>query len=298
MAEKKNVLTGIVLLAIIGFGVAATWSSVRVTVRELSSDALEQARLVAGALDRERLARLTGSEADVTNPDYLRLKEQLSCVRLAHRTCRFLYVMGRRADGTVFFFLDSQPPDSKDYAPPGLVYSEVSDEYLHAFDTGEPATVGPIHDRWGTLVTSLVPIRLEGSPSRMALLGMDIEADDWNREVLLRSMLPVGLTAFIVLLGLFLVMVNRSRRRFQEQYREKSRLVSEYEEALTHIKTLQGILPICAKCKKIRDSRGYWSQVEQYISDHSDVDFSHSLCPECAAALMAAGEGPASKDGP
>jgi DNA-binding response OmpR family regulator len=57
--------------------------------------------------------------------------------------------------------------------------------------------------------------------------------------------------------------------------------IEELREALDHIKTLQGILPICSFCKKIRDDQGYWSQVEGYISKHTDAQFSHGICPEC-----------------
>ncbi len=56
---------------------------------------------------------------------------------------------------------------------------------------------------------------------------------------------------------------------------------TEIQEALANIKTLSGMLPICAYCKKIRDDKGYWSQVEEYISKHTDMLFSHGICPEC-----------------
>jgi HAMP domain-containing protein len=57
--------------------------------------------------------------------------------------------------------------------------------------------------------------------------------------------------------------------------------VKELQQALEEIKTLRGILPICASCKKIRDDKGYWSQIESYIRNHSEAEFSHGLCPEC-----------------
>lgn len=63
------------------------------------------------------------------------------------------------------------------------------------------------------------------------------------------------------------------------------RLNRELEKALKEIKTLQCILPICSSCKKIRDDKGYWSQLDAYLRQHSDVGFTHSLCPECAARL-------------
>jgi len=59
--------------------------------------------------------------------------------------------------------------------------------------------------------------------------------------------------------------------------------ISELEEALAHVNQLQEILPICAWCKRIRDDSGYWNSVEEYMHDHSDVEFSHSICPECLA---------------
>ncbi|MCI5131806.1 MAG: PAS domain S-box protein [Candidatus Electrothrix sp. EH2] len=66
---------------------------------------------------------------------------------------------------------------------------------------------------------------------------------------------------------------------------ENERLVRKLRNALSNIKVLNGLLPICASCKKIRDDQGYWSQVEVYIGAHSDADFSHGLCPECAKRL-------------
>jgi len=57
------------------------------------------------------------------------------------------------------------------------------------------------------------------------------------------------------------------------------------ERLQAEIGTLRGILPICASCKKIRDDKGYWNQIEAYIRDHSDVEFSHGICPDCMKRL-------------
>jgi DNA-binding NarL/FixJ family response regulator len=58
-------------------------------------------------------------------------------------------------------------------------------------------------------------------------------------------------------------------------------LIAELEEALSKVKTLSGLLPICSGCNKIRDDKGYWSQVEGYIQEHTDAQFTHGLCPDC-----------------
>ena len=62
---------------------------------------------------------------------------------------------------------------------------------------------------------------------------------------------------------------------------EREKLVHELEAALQKIKTLKGLLPICAHCKKIRDDKGYWRQVEMYVEQHSLAEFTHSICPDC-----------------
>jgi ABC-type phosphate/phosphonate transport system substrate-binding protein len=72
------------------------------------------------------------------------------------------------------------------------------------------------------------------------------------------------------------------RRRIEA---ERERLIAELNDALNKVKTLKGLLPICASCKKIRDDKGYWNQIEEYIEDHSDAQFTHGICPECKKKL-------------
>lgn len=74
-----------------------------------------------------------------------------------------------------------------------------------------------------------------------------------------------------------------TERKQAEEEREK--MISQLQAALDNIKTLKGLLPICANCKKIRDDKGYWNQIEAYVRDHSDAEFSHSICPDCAKIL-------------
>jgi hypothetical protein len=66
---------------------------------------------------------------------------------------------------------------------------------------------------------------------------------------------------------------------------ERERLIRELQDALAKVKLLSGMLPICASCKKVRDDDGYWNQIDTYIRDHADVEFSHGICPDCAKRL-------------
>jgi two-component system sensor histidine kinase VicK len=74
-----------------------------------------------------------------------------------------------------------------------------------------------------------------------------------------------------------------TQRKELEQEREQ--LIIDHMDALSQIKTLSGMLPICASCKRIRDDKGYWNQIEAYIQEHSEAEFSHGICPECAGKI-------------
>jgi PAS domain-containing protein len=83
--------------------------------------------------------------------------------------------------------------------------------------------------------------------------------------------------------GVLAAFIDITERKRAEEERE--RLIAELKEALANIKTLKGLIPICASCKKIRTDQGFWQQVEVYIREHSDVEFSHGLCPDCLKKL-------------
>ena len=79
--------------------------------------------------------------------------------------------------------------------------------------------------------------------------------------------------------GSILVFRDVSERKKHEAEREK--MIAELQQALANVRTLRGLLPICAWCKQIRDDDGYWQSVEAYVQAHSDAEFTHGICPEC-----------------
>jgi hypothetical protein len=79
------------------------------------------------------------------------------------------------------------------------------------------------------------------------------------------------------------VMIDITERKQAEAELEKT--IQELQSAIEQIKTLKGLVPICAWCKKIRNDKGYWEQVESYVSRHTEAAFSHGICPDCAKKL-------------
>lgn len=112
--------------------------------------------------------------------------------------------------------------------------------------------------------------------------GQKIEID-FVSEILTAfsvSMLPWSLTfmIFSTLIGIFY-------RKNKDANEKKSKLIIQLQESLAEIKILSGLLPICSSCKKIRDDKGYWEEIECYITAHSEAGFSHGICPECTEKL-------------
>ncbi|MBI5885469.1 MAG: hypothetical protein HZB85_02670 [Deltaproteobacteria bacterium] len=97
---------------------------------------------------------------------------------------------------------------------------------------------------------------------------------DRGHELFMR----LTVVALLEALGIISAVLILRRRKAEK---DKERLIGELQEAITRIETLNGLLPICAYCKKVRDDQGYWNRIETYISKHSRAEFTHSICPEC-----------------
>lgn len=83
--------------------------------------------------------------------------------------------------------------------------------------------------------------------------------------------------------GISLMAYNVTERKQLEE--ERKQMIEQLNETLSHVKTLSGLLPICASCKKVRDDHGYWQKLETFLHEHSRTEFSHSICPECMETL-------------
>jgi tetratricopeptide (TPR) repeat protein len=123
----------------------------------------------------------------------------------------------------------------------------------------------------------------------------DLQALSLKKAALLRNFLIMTVMLSLILAG---VLYNRyqlkhkanalmtgQNQRLQELNAHLDAEIKQKEAALEKVSTLRGLLPICASCKKIRDDDGYWHQVENYICDHSDAEFSHGICPDCMKQL-------------
>ncbi len=196
------------LIAIAGIGLI--WSVQRHADSNLRAELQQQARMVATMIDIEELQTLTGTAADSTSPVYLKLKEQLASIRSGNSKCRFVYLMGRKLNGEIFFFVDDRPVGDKEEAPAGMIYQDVPDGFRHIFDTGLTDTVGPFTDQWGHFVSGAAPIIDPKTGAVRAVLGLDVSATSWKRILLNQIAMTVG-TVIALLIGTITFLIARVR---------------------------------------------------------------------------------------
>ncbi len=201
----------ILLLIVLPAGAGATWWTVWRTDYEMREQLLGQARRIVQTVNTRDIRALSGTDADLESPTYQRLKALLITLRQADDRCRFIYLMGRQTNGTVFLFVDSEDPGSKDYSPPGQVYDEAGTIEAGVFETGKPIVYGPTKDRWGVWISAYVPIHDLRTDTVAAMLGIDVDARVWNRDLARAAGMPVATTS--VLVAILIVAAGFASRR-------------------------------------------------------------------------------------
>jgi hypothetical protein len=171
-------------------------------------------------------------------------------------------------------------------SPGGDLYigdKQIEGDYLKAVQSGRSVSHFTTRSRIDGQARTYTLQKIT-QPAFHILVGLAQEEylQAWRREALLSGSAVLGLLA----LSFGIVWMARSawRRQLQGQA-ERDQFIEDLTLALTEVKNLKGMLPICAHCKKIRDDQGYWSQIESYISEHTDATFTHGVCPECASTL-------------
>ena len=113
---------------------------------------------------------------------------------------------------------------------------------------------------------------------------------DWSEPLALAVLVEPRFIETPAAAGLLFVvsgvaMLGFVRLRTAQLHRRQAELQRAVDDAVARVKVLSGLLPICASCKKVRDDKGYWNQIESYISARSSAEFSHGICPECFAQI-------------
>lgn len=212
----------LVIILILLAGGIVTFLTGRFAAQVERESLAHRAATIAASIDQTSLDTLVGGDVDLDNFSYITLKNAFVRIVDANDDIIFVYALGRRLDGQIFFYGDSEPSDSEDYSAPGDVYDEATEELKQSFEKGEVFVEGPVSDQWGTWISGLAPlVRANGSVA--GVIGIDVAASEYYQTILVASMVP----ALVTLLALIVVLAwYRDARKRQELVRLKSRFLS------------------------------------------------------------------------
>ena len=214
--KNMSLLLGIFVI----FLLFVTWTDFR-TDQQMRQELVMQLRLAAKAICTKKLLTLSGTPDDLNEPSHTHLLKHMAELRSINPRFRFMYLMGRDADGGIFFFLESQDEtrEEEPACPPGEPYTEASEELRSLFDTKKALVEGPLADTWGVWVSALVPILHPDTKQVLAVLGADIDAKDWKRIIAAKTLMPTTVVGLLLFLPP-LIFAHRSMRIRQAALRE------------------------------------------------------------------------------
>ena len=312
--KERNWLLASILIYILCVLSYAVWDDIQ-TKKTVLQNIDERLTLAAGAL-KYMLAPDFHDRA--VDNDSISFEEELKN-REAFSTYSFqngfawIYTLAEQ-NGKFFF---SAPSVSEEEAKERkswywLPYEDIPDDFVRAFNENE-TVFSTYTDQWGTFRSIAKPEFSPGGRKYLACVDYDIS---YIKTLLKKNVYKSVVTALLFLLfslpfllafrhgykAFSKVMIEKNKElevhknnleievanrtaELREAKEESDTLVDDLEQALEEVKTLQGFLPICAQCKKIRDDAGYWQELEKFIEERSDAAFSHSICPDCIKLL-------------
>ena len=202
----------VVAVALLFFGGLASWMLYNRIDTSNRKDFVLNVTLFAKTLSAEDVSALTGSLGDSTSEHYLRIKKGLSDGLLVDQNIRFTYLMGRNETGELFFYADSEPSGSPEESLPGDVYVEATPAMNKLFDTAQGVAEGPDRDRWGVWISAYAPV-VSADGKVLALVGMDVPADNYIFDIVVYSLFPI-LVAILIILVLYVVRRTQGKRDY------------------------------------------------------------------------------------
>ena len=285
MKKNKNFLTFKYIIFTITIAFILTIISlliIKTTDNKQRNKLLNDASIISAAIDINGIKKLSANKSDLNSLFYQDLKKQLFNIRTSNNSYKFLYLLGIKEDKTsVFFFADSQIPNSSEYVPPGEICPDVSIEYINVFKTKKKITVGPITSRWGTTITSLIPIIDKKNGEIIAVLGLDIIDNKWNETIYMQSLPKAGFITVLVLAVIILFLFKKKsiiEIKYREAYLEALNKISKISFYSISATELQSFIEIIGKASNA--SRAYifknhtspnnellLSQLAEYVAD-------------------------------
>lgn len=267
----------------------------RTVMEEIRSQAMGIAQAVSVALRADDINDIQTPD-DASGETYLKIQAMISKVASENPDVLYVYIMrpsvadGAQPGDMVYVVDQATSDDDHDGIisdlevplPVGTPYDArelpaLQDGFRHATADEDITRDPPYPDS----ISGYAPVRDERHDS-VALVGVDIDVGSVSGKL---AIIRAGHGAAFLLVTVLMVTILHLYLAQRQLAHQREGLVDELREALASVRTLSGLLPICASCKRIRNDTGDWERIESYVGKRSDAEFSHSICPECTRKL-------------
>jgi signal transduction histidine kinase len=226
LAKPRRYLASTAMV-VVAVGIAGALLAALDAIQRNNSLMMARATTAAAALSVTEVRTLEGDVDDLDNAAYQSLKRRLARIKQENPGMQYIYLLGKRADGHVFYYVDSAPTHSAAYAAPGLVYPQAPSRLQAAFTEYRPFTMEPSLDDLGGQISTFAPVVDETSGQIVAQLGMDISAYDYYQQTAVNALVPLLLAA----IPLTVLLRNR---RLETKEREVLQLKTQFVSVASH----------------------------------------------------------------
>jgi signal transduction histidine kinase len=220
--DTYRIITTIIIVLVIAISIGFAMLLGHQASEEIRQRLSERSQSIAAALGPEEVTQLAGQASDGDTQVYKNLKAKLAAAAAPDQAIRSIYLAGQHA-GRLFFYVDSEDPNSRDYSSAAEWYDDATPEFKAMFHNGKPVVEGPVTDEYGTFISGLAPIFKPEGNQVVAVLGIDVGAATYWRDIALAASIPMlaGLSIILVI-----VVFEWIRRRNAQLMSLKSELVS------------------------------------------------------------------------
>jgi hypothetical protein len=303
MNTPGRLWTIIVLVTVIlGSGLFAAVTISNRIDRNQRSALLREAQQAALLVPSSYIAVLSATPADVQIGTYQTIKQNLMAFRSYNPSTRFVYVLGYKPElRTQFFYVDSEPVESKDYSPPGQLFPDTRQQDIDNYLSGKAYTDGPYSDSWGEWVSGYAPIK-DAQGNMVALLGIDTATSVWHQQIgFVRTV--VGLISILLsVVVAFVVLFIHKKQRSIDLLQKENRTLAHKEGKLKELQTMaqigrlivyfpdqtfsfegqiaelfdtRGNAPIDRKTVESHIHHDDWGKLESLLREITDTDISY-----------------------
>lgn len=240
--QKSQTIIFLLLIVFVCIsGIIASEYLVRFGRNHEIKNLLDLTELAAASIDAPQLILLKGDAEEVNTAAYKAIKKQLMRLREELPIARFFYIMILK-EKQVVFIADSEPSDSEDISLPGDIYSDASPELIHALETGESITEGPLKDQWGVWVTGAAAIHHPDTKSTLGVLGIDIAAKRWKDTIFTYRILGYSITGSVLVLifciFLFFQKMQRANQVIWKEISEREKTKNALNKTEKNLQTI------------------------------------------------------------